>query len=129
MSQSTACGRARRELLRGVDRVSGATARHLETCPGCAGFAARFSAAREHLAAHRAPAVPDAGFAARVAAALPARRAADAMSWAALRLLPAAVALALVLGVWSWIATSSPASLAEPAPTDDVLSWVLENGS
>ena len=133
--KTAGCDRARRELLRGVDRVSGPTARHLDDCGACARFAERFQAAHDGLREHRAAVVPDAGFAARVTAALPAPAAAPAdalertLSWAALRLLPAAVALALVLGAWCWIGTSSPASLAGTAPSDDVLTWVLENGS
>lgn len=124
------CSRTRNELLRGVDRVSGSAARHLESCDGCAAFAERFEAARASLSEHRSGAQPDAGFAARVTAALPATEAGgDLVSRAALRLLPAAVALTLVLGAWCWLATSSPASIAESVPTDDVLVWVLENGS
>ncbi len=125
-----ACARARDELLRGGDRVSGGAARHLATCDPCAAFAARFAAARHGLRDHRTPVVPDGGFAARVTAALPAAETgADAMSRAALRLLPAALAMALLLGAWCWLGTSTPASLAASLPSDDVLAWVLENGS
>lgn len=123
------CAGARKELLRGVDRVSPSAARHLESCAECADFATRFATTRDGLRRHRARVLPDAGFAARVTAALPAADSGDEVSRAALRLLPAAIALTLVLGVWAWLGTSSPASLAETAPTDDVLAWVLENGS
>lgn len=124
------CTRAKNELLGGLDRVSVRTARHLETCDGCAVFAERFAATRSSLRRHRSPVVPDAGFAARVTAALPAAETGgDLVSRAALRLLPAAIALTIVLGAWSWLSTASPASLTEGAPTDDVLAWVLDNGS
>lgn len=126
------CAAARRELLRGVDRVSGRVSRHLGDCAGCAAFTERFAAARTGFRRHHAGAVPDAGFAARVTAALPGEKdsgGADAVTWMALRLLPAAVALALVLGAWSWMATSRPSDLAASATTDDVLAWVLENGA
>ena len=124
------CARARNELLGGLDRVSVRTARHLETCDGCAVFAERFAATRSSLRRHRSPVVPDAGFAARVTAALPAAEASgDLVSRAALRLLPAALALAIVLGAWSWLGTSFPAGFADSAPTDDVLAWVLDDGS
>ena len=127
---TTECARTRNELLRGVDRVPAASARHLESCDDCAAFAATFEAARDSLRRHRTQVVPDAGFAARVTAGLAAPEpGADAMSWAALRLLPATLLLALVLGAWCWLGTSSPAELAETAPSDDVLAWVLENGS
>ncbi len=133
MTRRVSCAQARRELGRGVDRVSGPAARHLGSCDGCAAYAARFLAARESLREHRARVVPDASFAARVTAALPAGEARDdLMRWAALRLLPATVALTLVLAAWSWLATASPASLSEMAASvasDDVLAWVLENGS
>ena len=124
------CARTRNELLRGVDRVPGAVARHLETCESCAAFGASFETARDSLRRHRTRVVPDGGFAARVTAGLAAPEpSADAMSRAALRLLPATLALALVLGAWCWLGTSSPAELAETAPSDDVLAWVLESGS
>ena len=127
---NTDCARTRNELLRGVDRVSGHTARHLESCDGCAVFAERFAATRSSLRRHRSRALPDAGFAARVTAALPGvETGGDLVSRAALRLLPAAIALAVVLGAWSWLGTSFPADAAAGAPTDDVLAWVLDNGS
>ena len=123
------CSRARQELMRGVDRVPADVAGHLESCDDCAAFAARFAVARDGLHRHRAVATPDAGFAARVTAALPMDKAGgEAMSRAAARLLPATLALALLLGAWCWLGTSSPASLAESASGDDVLAWVLDEG-
>lgn len=129
MTSSHQCSKARAELLRGVDRVSGGAARHLEGCEACRSFAERFAVAHGSLRHHGARVTPDAGFSARVTAALPAPESGGDMTWAALRLLPAAVALALILGAWSWLRTSWPSDLEAAAPSDDVLSWVLESGS
>lgn len=98
-------------------------ARHLDTCPACARFASRFDETRALLRRHHAGAEPDAAFAARVVEALP--DPSELLGWAALRLLPATLALALVLGVWCVIATPGPGSLVEESPTDDVLAWVV----
>ena len=127
----TACNVTRRELMASRPRVTDAAARHLAAgCEECGGFARRLAAARAGLRGHRAHVEPDAGFAARVGAALPSRgRERDDLSWAALRLLPATLGLALVLGLWSWWGTASPTDLAATAPTDDVLAWVLDSGS
>ena len=65
-------------------------------------------------------------FAARVVADLP--RPSPVLGWAALRLLPAATALLLVLSAWVWFGTGTPSEMVASAPTDDLVSWVLENG-
>jgi hypothetical protein len=94
---------------------------HLARCERCRRFAGRWRAATERLAERPVPVEPDAGFAARVAAALPAG--AEPLAWAARRLVPAAVALALALLGWCWVATPLPGELLDSAsnPTDDVL--------
>ncbi len=104
--------------------------RHLAQCPACAAFARRVADAQQALNRHHAGIEPDAGFAARVVAALPQPPA--PLTWAAMRLLPAALALVLVLAGWVLIDTSRPSTVADQSPTDDVLGWVLhdtENGS
>lgn len=91
--------------------------------------------ARAWLRAHRSDAVPDAGFAARVASRLE-RRPEDELGPAALRLLPAALALTAAVGAVAVVrALDAPATTAEAAtdtgtaeaaaPTEDLLAWVL----
>ena len=60
----------------------------------------RLEAVRAHLREHHAGIEPDAGFAARVASRLRRRSAGEAFAWAALRLLPASLA---VLAALAWI--------------------------
>lgn len=121
------CRRARNLLTR-EPRVGGSgrapeLARHLAACPACASFAERWEATREALREHRATVVPDAGFAGRVVARLPAP---DPFAWAARRLLPATLALTLALGGWCLLRTPAPASLAAELADGDLLSWVTE---
>ena len=99
---------------------------HLSECEACARFAGRLEVAEQALSGHHVNVTPSADFAARVVSKLP--KPAPVMAWAALRLLPAAAALLLVLSAWVWLATATPAELTASAPTDDLVSWVLENG-
>lgn len=99
---------------------------HLERCDVCARFAERLAMAAEILESHHANVGPDAAFAARVVARLP--QPSPILGWAALKLLPAAAALLLVLSAWVWFGTGTPGELVASSPTDDLLSWVLENG-
>lgn len=84
---------------------------HLESCPDCAAFARRLAVAREVLRQPAAPAEPmermepDASFALRVVQRLP--RPTELLGWAALRALPAALALVAAL---LWIGVSQPPS-------------------
>jgi hypothetical protein len=71
---------------------------HLESCAGCAAFARRLGLARDVLRTPASALDPDPGFARRVASRLP--QTSELLGWAALRALPAALALALAL---SWI--------------------------
>jgi hypothetical protein len=99
---------------------------HVKTCAECAAFARRLALAREVLRQPAAPAMePDASFALRVVERLP--RPAELLGWAALRALPAAVALVLAL---LWIGISQPPSaqefrevLSESASPDIVLTY------
>jgi len=98
---------------------------HLRECPTCERYRTRLLAVRGFLREHRTEVDPDPAFAARVAARLPASRE-DALGWAALRLIPATLALALALG-WFALRTAPVWTAADdPAPTEDLLSWVLE---
>ena len=73
---------------------------------------------------HRSEFTPDAGFAARVDARLPLERE-DPLSWAAVRVVPVTLALLAVLAWFSWTAPVPTTELA--SPTDDLLSWVIED--
>ena len=120
------CDKARRELVAGGQRQQGSLARHLEECAACAGYSKQLERLEEALAHHHAGVTPDPAFAARVVANLPRR--APVLGWAAVRLLPVATALLLVLSAWVWLGTGTPAEMAAVSPTDDLVSWVLENG-
>lgn len=126
--KSLRCAQVRNALLRPGSEVLETPAlldRHLERCPACADFAERARLAVESLGARRSAVIADSSFAARVHRALPEARE-DFLGWALLRVLPASVALSLVLGIWSWNATGTPSTVLEEAPTDDLISWVLE---
>lgn len=84
----------------------------------------RIELARDALRDHHARLEPDAGFAARVLARLPA--APDPLRWAALRLLPAALAVALLLGVLVW--RDLPAADAGAASIDELAAWMIDPG-
>jgi anti-sigma factor RsiW len=96
--------------------------RHLSGCPECARFAERMMAVREVLRTRLSTVVPDAGFAARVTARLGAP--ADPFVWAARRLVPATLALTMVLAGWCLLRTPAPASLAEELADGDLFTWV-----
>jgi hypothetical protein len=100
-------------------------AEHLEGCAACSRFAERLAMAHETLETHHAGVRPDPAFAARVVANLP--EPSPVLGWAALRLLPAATALLLVLSAWVWFGTDTPSEMVAAAPTDDLVSWVLED--
>jgi hypothetical protein len=74
---------------------------------------------------HHANVQPDAGFAGRVAARLQ-RDPAELLGWAALRLLPISILLALVLG-WASIRTSPVQDAgANQTGDQDVIAWILD---
>lgn len=100
------CAEARRCLF-AVDAggSDAALAVHLAACATCAALAARLELARSTLRHRRGEHVPDSAFSPRVVAALPDTT--QVLGWAALRLLPAALALAVLC---SWYgATRGPA--------------------
>jgi hypothetical protein len=101
---------------------------HLRDCADCARFASRLDAVRHALTGHHADVEPDSGFAGRVAARLR-HDPADVLGWAAVRLLPATLVL---LAALAWIAfqtTATPSDLLSESPTDDLLTWVVQNGN
>jgi len=108
-------------------------AEHLARCESCRRFAARLAAARDALRAHHGNVVPDAAFAARVAARL-SRGPAELLGRVAARMLPATVALVLVLGWFAYrgapartVVETAPETTAEATvPTDDLVVWVLD---
>ena len=105
--------------------LSAGARRHLEDCASCGRFADRLRIARQVLEEHHVNVEPDAAFAARVAARLP-QGPAEILGWAAARLIPATLALALVLGWFALRAEPTPAVAEETVPTDDLVSWVLD---
>lgn len=120
--------RSRLMVVEGPVPASEPIAAHLEECAACREFAGRLELARDALRAHASDHQPDPLFARRVSAALPSGP--DLLGWAALRLLPATLGLALALSACCWLATPAPGELVEPSPTDDLLAWALsEDGS
>lgn len=98
------CREVRRTLCSGTGRRSGVS-EHLATCPDCRELSDRWQAIEGELAAPVHAVVPGPEFAARVVAALPGST--EVLGWAALRLLPGAVALALLL---SWLSLTAAGS-------------------
>jgi hypothetical protein len=101
---------------------------HLRDCVECARFASRLDTVRHALAGHHAHVEPDAGFAGRVAARLRSDPA-DALGWAAVRLLPATLGLRAARAGIAFQTTATPGDLLSESPTDDLLTWVVQNGN
>ena len=116
------CRHVRAELARA--RTDGEVAAHLRECAACSRYSERLRAATELLRERQVSFEPDPGFAGRVVGALPA--APQMLGWAAVRLLPATLALVALLSVWVWMAAPARTTAMDSAPTDDVLHWVLE---
>ena len=112
------CDRAKDLLIQSPEPAVGELAEHLRTCSECARFADRREQVRRLLTAHQANVEPDAAFAARVVANLPRRRV-DVLGWAALRVLPAACALVVVLAAWSFAVRPDPTILFADALLSD----------
>jgi hypothetical protein len=94
-------------------------AAHLGSCAACARYAARLAEART-LLAREGGFLPDAGFARRVIARLPSS--AQVLGWAALRALPAAIAIALAIGAFGVLQTpSAESSLLNDDASPEVL--------
>jgi predicted anti-sigma-YlaC factor YlaD len=100
--------------------------RHLTDCSACRRYAGRLQAARQYFEAHHGGVQPDGAFVARVSQRLKGGPAA-ALGWAAWRLLPATLALALVLAWFAFQTAPSPTQASESlAPTEDLIGWLLE---
>jgi len=119
------CKRYRDDLTSAGGAPGRALELHLESCDACRRYARRLSTARGLLREHHGGVEPDAAFAGRVAARLQTKPA-DLLGQAALRLLPACLVLVLVLG-WFALRTAPTTQTQVVAPTDDLLTWVLEN--
>jgi hypothetical protein len=85
--------------------------------------------ARLYFRRHHAGIEPDAGFARRVAARLD-RPGADLLGWAARKLLPATLALVLVLAWFALQVAPRSGATTSTSPADDPVAWILnENES
>jgi hypothetical protein len=99
---------------------------HLARCEDCRRFAERLAATRDALRAHHGNVEPDAAFAARVAARLP-RSSAELLGRMAARLIPATLALVLVLAWFAYRGAPVETTTAEATvPTEDLVGWVLD---
>jgi predicted anti-sigma-YlaC factor YlaD len=122
----TKCDEVREKLTSTAGtELPGEERRHLDDCPACRRYAQRADAARRYFQKHRSDAVPDAAFVARVADRINGRSV-GAMGWAAMRLLPATLALAVILAWFVFQAAPYPEANGTLSPTDDLLSWVLD---
>jgi anti-sigma factor RsiW len=112
------------EIQDQLTRRSAATAEleaHLGSCPACSRYAARLAHARAILAREGA-AVPDPGFSRRVVARIPGS--AQLLGWAALRALPAAIAIALAIGAFGLFQTPTPeSSLLKDASSEALFAY------
>jgi len=104
------------------------TERHVAGCAGCREFVANLQAVRDELRRHHAGARPDASFATRVGSRLQARQPVEVLGWAAMKLLPLSLVVALAL---AWLAWDRPA-LVDPVARDivvensDPLEWLFD---
>jgi|CXWL01.1.fsa_nt_gi hypothetical protein len=118
------CRQLRDRLLAGAaapDAASAGAAAHLDGCAECQAFAGRLVATRSILSTRRAEVEPTPSFAPRVVAALPDTT--ELLGWAALRLLPAALALALGLTCFGLLQAPSPTALLNDPSADLLLTY------
>jgi hypothetical protein len=111
------CAEARDALMASLARPSAeagaapaaaAVTDHLAGCASCSAFAARLAAYRTALPGATTDVVPGPGFSARVVARLPDD--VELLGWAALRLMPAALVLALAC---SWYGVTHGPGLSD----------------
>ncbi len=120
------CPEARDRLTREAEaRAQGPLADHLADCAACRALARRYEEARGGLRDHLLEVEPGADFAARVVARLPGPP--RLLGWAAARLLPVTVAMALVLTGWCLVSAPAPGELLADSPTEDPLGWVIDS--
>lgn len=117
------CNAVRDRLTTNAAAPSGPLSEHLSVCKTCSRYAARLQLARRHLRQHHVHVEPDAAFVARLITHLPGPT--DLLGWAAWRLLPAALALVVLLSWWCLRATPDPMALLVEAPSEDILSWII----
>ena len=123
---STNCDEFRDRLTATGDAgLSKGLAGHARECPACDRYASRARAARQLIRNHQSSAEPDAAFAARVVERLRHERD-ETLGWAAVRLLPATVAVLVILAWVSLQVAPDPRSLLVQSPTDDLVSWAIE---
>jgi len=89
-------------------------------------LAARLKQARIYFRKHHAGVEPDGSFAARVAARLE-RPPADLLGWAAWKLLPATLALAVVLAWFALQVSPGAGSATSVSPAEDPVGWILDD--
>lgn len=121
------CAEARRQLFDPLGRArSPQLADHLDRCVACAALAERLRHTQQQIRAYRSEHTPDPGFAARVIARLP--DATAVLGWAALRLLPAALALALLCSWYSVTRGPGASDLLLRADDPQLLTYVALGG-
>lgn len=121
------CSRARNILTAGEEAAMGQLAQHLESCLSCRTFAARMESVRAELRGFRPTIEPDGAFSARVLQRLSEQaplQATDLLGWAALRLLPIALLLTVLLGGWTLLTQPDPESL-QASVDQDPLAWIV----
>jgi hypothetical protein len=118
------------------DHVAGGRAtaeieRHVADCDGCREFARNFQTVRDELRRHHAGAMPDASFAHRVGSRLRADQPVEVLGWAALKLLPLSLVVALALAWLAWDREAAP--LESPGQDvvvvaeSDPLEWLFDS--
>lgn len=121
------CETTRRQLSEAVERTP-SLRRHLDRCEPCQQFERRYDELRGALRRRHAEALPDQHFAQRVGARLRQQPQGELLGWAAMRLFPAMLALALLLGWFAWQAGSLETTLTNESAvvsTDDPIEWLL----
>ncbi len=104
---------------RAAAQVEREAASHLASCPACARYAQRLGEARTILS-RQAEVMPTPFFVRRVVARLPSPS--QVLGWAAVRALPAAIAIALAIGAFGLLQTPSTEN---PLLVDDTSSEAL----
>lgn len=121
------CKAVRRELSQ-HSSMSPDVVRHLGRCADCNRLAQSYAQIRSALRERHAGALPDGHFAPRVGAQLREQPRAELLGWAAVRLLPITLGLALMLGWFAW--QSGPLALtlegeSTVVSTEDPIEWLL----
>ena len=119
------CQNVRKKLLEPDQSRDRNLQEHLRVCTSCARFADRLEMTQALLRDHHARVEPGPDFSARVIGNL--ARGPELMGWAAIRLLPASLALVLALLGWTLYTGSDSPELPQSAPSDDPIAWMLED--